>query len=126
MVKSKKLLILWLTVWVCVFSYASYKMWLEKPLETKSYVNEIIQLKVERVDVHKYDSETQYKLFVDGKYIIKIDSIKYVPYKRKERVDIIVKDINSDYVVTNWKRQYWEHDINKLMKYVTENIKNSQ
>jgi len=111
---------------ICVFVFGVYKVFVEQQLKTKRYINEIVQLEVDSCQVYKSDTHSMYDLFIEDKYIISIDSIRYIPFKRKERVDFHVKDINSEYVVTNWKHTHWKHDMDKIMEYTKVNIKKHQ
>lgn len=113
------LIFLFLLVGTCF--YLIYKIEFEDKVETKHYVNEITKLKVDSCVVSESFSRTTYNLYVSDKYLIRIDSIRYIPFERKERVDFCVIDKNSNYVIANW-RKYWQKDIDKLMEYTTENI----
>ena len=101
----------------CFLGFLTYKTHFERRLETRHYVNEIIKLKIDSCQISKYTTHTSYDFFVEGKYLVSIDSTRYVPFKLEADVDVHAKNVLGEFVVTDWSHSCWESDIDKFIKH---------
>lgn len=108
-------------VWVLLIGFFSYMAYFETYIKSKRYVNEIINLKVDSISVSEYSRGKSYTFYIDGKYLMRLDSTKFIPFKQSGGVDLVVKDINSNYVIADFLTS--NHDMNRMIKYATNNIK---
>ena len=108
-------LLLYVIVVVAAISAIVYIYCLERPLQTKKIVNEIIELKIDSCYSYSYNSKKHYEFFINSKYLAVVDSVRFVPFETKSKVNFYVKDVNSNYVINDWRRTYWKRDIDKLL-----------
>lgn len=117
---DKKVIIFFL-IWVLLIGFIFYMTYFETHIKSKIYVNEIINLKVDSISVSEYSGGKSYTFYIDGKYLMRLDSTKFIPFKQSGGVDLVVKDINSNYVIADFLTS--KHDMNRMIKYATNNIK---
>jgi len=97
--------------------FANYKLHFERKFEARKYINEIVELKIDSCHIEKYSNYIDYEFFIGNKYRASIDSVKFVPFKSEARVDICVKNILGENVVSDWSGSYFQSDMDKLMRY---------
>jgi hypothetical protein len=108
---------------LCVVAF--YKIFLEKELKSKSIVNEIVKMEVNKVSIDTVDYANQiyYEYFVGNKYRIVVSRTNDVPFKSIKNDEIFIKDINGECVFSYYTRYHaigsaWKSDYIKLMKYL--------
>ena len=97
--------------------FTIYNLHFQKRLETRKYINEIVELKIDSCHINKYSNHINYEFFIGNKYRASIDSTKFVPFKSQAKVDICIKNILGENVVSDWSYSYFQSDMDKLMKY---------
>lgn len=100
-----------------LFGYMIYELNFSRKIETRKYIDKIVELKIDSCRVEKFSNHISYEFFVDNKYLVSIDTIKFVPFKSKAKLYICVKDIAGNIVVSNWGGSYWQSDMDKFMRY---------
>ena len=118
--KSKMFVIVILSVLITFIGFMIYKVEFKKKIETRHYVNEILKLKIDSCHIQKYSNQISYEFFISNKYRATIDSVKFVPFKCEEKVDIDVRNILGEMIIYDWTGSYWQSDMDKLMNYLTD------
>lgn len=118
----KFIFILSMILVLIITSYSVYKLNFERRLESRDAINEIVNMRIDTCTVDKYTNHVLYEFSIADKYRVEIDSSFYEPFISKEKVEISIKNRNSDYILiynNKFTSTYvWQSDIDKLVDFL--------
>lgn len=118
----KFIFILSMILVLIITSYSVYKLNFERRLESRDAINEIVNMRIDTCTVDKYANHVLYEFSIADKYRVEIDSSFYEPFISKEKVEISIKNRNSDYILiynNKFTSTYvWQSDIDKLVDFL--------